>query len=372
MQKPITTDPKWHGDTYSALERFLLPAMKDERDMIFVRTAAQITLTVWPIVLLLFLSPGWVVGLAALPYLAFVFVGFGGRYGLMLHATGHRPTYKREWRFLDYYVPWVLGPLLGHTPTSFNAHHMFMHHAENNMLGDGSTTLPYTRDKFTHFLHYWARFFFLGYVHLGRYLWLRGRKKIFARFLLGELSWYALVAVALSLNWAAALLVFIVPMLLMRWLMMVGNFGQHSFVDVNDPDNPFRNSTNLINTRYNHMAYNDGYHIVHHLKPAMAWTEMPRYYEDHVQDFADQDSIVFDGLGNNMRVWWLLMTNNYEKLAHHLVDFKGRTIEERVAFLKSRVHGTIGEIPSFFRLETEGEMVAHARRQSLQEALEAS
>lgn len=351
MQKPIITDPKQADVRYNVLERLLLPIMKDERDMIFVRTSAWITLTVWPIVIALFLSPSWFVGLAAVPYLAFVFIGFGGRYGLMLHATGHRTTYKRGWSWLDGYVPWVLGPLLGHTPTSFAAHHMFMHHVEGNLPADVSSTLAYRRDDFLQFVHYWARFFFLGYVHLTRYLWLRGRTKVLVRFIVGELSWYAMVAAAAYVNWAAALVVFVIPMLLMRWLMMVGNFAQHAFVDVNDPANPFRNSTNLINARYNHKAYNDGYHIVHHIKPSLPWTEMPGYFEEHIEEFAKQGAIVFDGLGNNQRVWWLLMTKDYETLARHLVDFEGRTMEQRVAFLQSRVRGTIGERPGLFQIE---------------------
>lgn len=135
-----TTDPKWTSDTYNPVEKLFLRFMKDERDRIFIRTAAKITFTVWPMAIGLFLAPHWLVGLCAIPYLGFVFLFFGGRYGLMLHAGGHRPVFKRSYRWLDGYVPWILGPLLGHTPTSFSAHHMFMHHAEDNMLGDGSTT----------------------------------------------------------------------------------------------------------------------------------------------------------------------------------------------------------------------------------------
>lgn len=368
-----TTDPKWTGDEYNALERIFLPLMKDERDMIFLRTSAKITFTVWPMVILLFLSPGWLIGLLAVPYIAFVFVFFGGRYGLMLHAVGHRPVFKREYRWLGHYVPWVLGPLLGHTPTSFAAHHMFMHHAENNMLGDGSSTLPYERDRFLHFLHYWARFFFVGYLHLPRYLWLRGRRKIAIRFALGELSWMVgVAAAALFLNWAAALVVFVIPMLMMRWLMMCGNFAQHSFVDLDDPDNGFKNSTNLTNTRYNHKAYNDGYHIVHHIKPAMHWSDMARYYEDNVERFAEQDAIVFDGIRDNQSVWFLLMTHNYDKLANHLVDYKGRTHEEKVELLQSRVRRTRGSIPGFLKIESVADVARTKRGVSLDEALNAA
>ena len=109
---------------------------------------------------------------------------------------------------------------------------MQMHHAENNTDMDNSTTITYQRDKFSHFLHYWARFFFFGHVHLIRYLWLRNKTRTLRAFLFGEVVWLLIAGTALYINWAAALVAFIIPMLMMRWLMMAGNWGQHAFVDV--------------------------------------------------------------------------------------------------------------------------------------------
>ena len=365
------TDATWvKPATYGPFERVALRYLKDERDLIFVRTMAGATLTIMPMALVLFLSPPWLVGLLALPYVGWVFLAYAARYGLMLHANGHRPIFKREYRWMSGYVPWVLGPFFGHTPTSFSAHHMWMHHAENNMEGDGSSTLAYRRDSFLHFLHYWARFFFLGYVHLSRYLVLRGRYKTAWRFFVGESFWYVLAAVALWLNWAAALVVFIGPFLLMRWLLMAGNFAQHAFVDVDDPDNPYRNSNCLINARYNHKAYNDGYHIVHHIRPGMHWSEMPQWFLDHYDRFVEQDAVVFDGLGDNQQVFWLLMTRRYDTLAEHLVDFRGRTHEQKVEMLKSRVQRRRGTMPRFFHLETRVE-ASNSRRMTEPELVEA-
>jgi fatty acid desaturase len=341
---PQTTDPVV-ADTIpnNPFERWGLGLLKDPRDLIFLRAMAKISAIVLPLATLLFMSPPWVVALAAFPYIGYVFLNFGGRFGLMLHANGHRPIFKRKYSFLSHYVPFVLGPFLGHTPTSFAAHHMQMHHAENNMHEDNSTTLTYRRDSFTQFLHYWARFFFFGHIHLMRYLWLRGKKKTFRSFVFGEFVWFAVAGIALSINWAAALVVFILPMLMMRWLMMAGNWAQHSFVDVDDPNNSYRNSTILMNSSYNHKSYNDGYHIIHHLQPGLHWSEMAQYFQDNPEEFAEQDSLVFDGIQDNQAVWFLLMSGNYDKLAKHLVNFRGRTHEELVTLLKERVQRTQGE-----------------------------
>lgn len=366
MPSIATTDPKWvPRPRHSPIERIFLPLMRDERDLIFIRRSALMTAILLPMAMVIFLLPPKIIALLAVPYIGFVFLSFGGRFGLMLHAVGHRPIFKRKFRFVQNYIPWVLGPFLGHTPTSFAAHHMWMHHAENNMLGDGSSTLPYQRDRFSHFLHYFFRFFLMGPVHLSRYLSLRGRRRIATRFLLGEAAWYLMAAFALYLNWAAALLVFILPMLMMRWLMMAGNWGQHAFIDLADPDNGFKNSHNLTNTGYNHKAYNDGYHIVHHNKPGMHWTEMAKCYEDNVQDYIDADSVVFDGLADNQAVWFALMTKNYDKLANHLVNFHDRSHEEKIAFLQKRVRETSGEIPSLWKIESAANVEATARRTSI-------
>jgi fatty acid desaturase len=186
-----------------------------------------------------------------------------------------------------------------------------------------------------------------------RYLRLRGRAKLYRSFLLGEISWVLAAAALLYFDWAAGLVVLVVPLCLLRWFMMCGNFAQHAFVDIDDAANPYRNSTCLINVRYNHKCYNDGYHIVHHIKPGLHWLEMPEWFEEHIEEFARQDAIVFDGLGNNQRVWWLLMSGQYDVLAQHMMNFRDRTLEERVQFLKDRVQRRRGELKSFFAQEPE-------------------
>ncbi|HHO53460.1 MAG TPA: fatty acid desaturase [Deltaproteobacteria bacterium] len=334
-----TTDPRWvppEGD--SALRRFFLPMMRDERDLIFVQRASLFSITVVPAGVGMFLLPSWAVALLAVPYLATVFLYWGGRYTLMLHAICHRPLFHSRHALWNRWIPWLLGPFMGHTPAAFYVHHIGMHHPENNLPADLSCTLPYKRDDLGHWLHYWARFFWFGYLHLPRYLLLRKRWKLLRWLVSSELSWGVGVAALLWLNWPAALVVFVLPYCIMRVAMMCGNFAQHAFVDVEDPDNAYRNSTCITNSRYNHLCYNDGYHIVHHLKPSLHWSELAQWYDDNRAEFAKNDAIVFDGIQNNQQIWFLLMTRNYRRLAENMVDFCGRSVEERIAMLKERVH----------------------------------
>jgi fatty acid desaturase len=336
-----TTDPHWvpHGEL-SAADRFFLARIRNERDLIFPRNALRISLIIPPLALLIFLVPSWLSFVLALPYIAFVFTQFTGRYVLMLHATCHRPLFKREYNAWNKWIPWVLGPFFGLTPTSFFAHHVGMHHPENNLEHDLSSTMGYKRDDFGHFLHYWARFFFTNYFHLPRYFLQRNRRQLAQDFVLGELSWMVGATALMFVDWAGTLVVFVLPLLLIRFLMMCGNWGQHAFVDVNDAGNAYRNSTCLTNTRYNHKAYNDGYHIVHHIKPNLHWAEMAEWYEQNIAEFGRNDAIVFSGIADNQAVFWNLMRGRYEHLARHLVDLPGapvRTLDEKVAWLKQRV-----------------------------------
>ena len=64
-------------------------------------------------------------------------------------------------------------------------------------------------------------------------------------------------------NARAVLVVFVVPFVRSRFLMMAGSLGPHAFVDRAAPENCYRNSISCINTGYNARCFNDGYHIGH-------------------------------------------------------------------------------------------------------------
>lgn len=346
MSTPLViTDPTSVDTTpRNALERWFAARIRDPRDLYMVRLLAVLSVgTMVPAAL--FYSgvlPIW----AGFLWIPVLFITMVGRFTLLLHAVCHRAVFKREHRWMERYVPWVLGPFFGQTPMSFYVHHMGMHHPENNLDHDLSTTLPYRRDSKRAFAHYWARFFFFGWAHTLRYLSVRGRSKLFYTFVRGELAWLTAMAVLLYVNPGATLVVFLVPFVLIRFLMMAGNWGQHAFVDVDDPGNCYRNSINIINSSYNRTCFNDGYHIVHHIKPALHWTEMPVWFQDNLDQFGANDAVVFDGIGDNTAVWFWLMLGNYGKLADHLVQLPGapvRTRDEKIAFLQQRVLAPLGE-----------------------------
>jgi hypothetical protein len=347
MGLPQVTDPRHDVmATPNALQRFGLSLINDERDYPFLVLGAQISLVMIPLAAVLFvphvfrwwLAPG---------YFAVLFLGFFDRYTLMLHNTSHRVLFKPKYRFLNNYIPWVLGPLMGQSPEGYFGHHMGMHHPENNLEDDLSTTMPYERHRFVHFLHYWFVFMTTSLVKLTSYLATHKRRKLAYKAFIGELLFYAVGITGLILAPGPTLTVFIAPYLAARFLMMWGNWGQHAFIDSPRPENCYVNSITCINTRYNRRCFNDGYHIGHHIKANRHWTEMPEDLEKNIALYAKEGAIVFDGI-DFFQVSLYLFLGRWSWLASHYVelDAKGRTKDEIIAFLKSRTKPIVRDLPT--------------------------
>ncbi|HWY11138.1 MAG TPA: fatty acid desaturase [Bacteroidia bacterium] len=331
------TDPVYkEKSSYNFIERFFISLLIDKRDFTFIKLCGLIFITTIPFAVYLFI-PGNLNWWLVLIYYAFNFGVLTGSFILMLHLTSHRPLFKMKYSFLNNIIPWVIGPFFGETPESYFAHHLGMHHAEDNMPSDLSSTMKYQRDSFGDFMKYYFDFIVYGLYDLAVYLKIKKRTKIRKNFLLGEFSFWIIAIALIFFNFKASLFVFIIPVFVVRFLMMAGNWGQHAFIDRNDPKNNYTNSINCINVRYNHTCFNDGYHIVHHLKPAMHWLELPEEFLKNIDKYCTENAIIFQGI-DFFQVWFLLMTKQYNTLVKKMVivDPDITTKEQAIALLKER------------------------------------
>ena len=336
----VITDPIFTPrDKYSAINRFFLSLINDERDLPFVHLTLKLTFIMIPVGLsLFFIKIDWLWYLMAIAFFYMNNFIFKGSFGLMLHCTSHRKWFKREYEFMNHYLPWVVGPFFGQTPETYYTHHIHMHHAENNLDEDISTTMFYQRDSFKDWFAYFVNFFFQGLMQLIEYFKMRNRSKLARRALRGEVCYILMVIILSFINFWATFNLFILTFLISRFIMMLGNFTQHAFVDQDDPANPYKNSITCINVKYNHKAWNDGYHISHHIKPHMHWTEHPVYFKKTLEDYKKHKAIIFDGI-DFLPTFFYLMTRNYEKLADHIVNLDGEMFtsrEDAIAHMKSR------------------------------------
>lgn len=335
------TDPTYRPPTdFNWYEKFWLKYMLDKRDLPFIRLLTIIHLLVFPIAILLFtpLLKGWVWWVVAIAYFYVAQFYFKGRFGLMFHCLCHRKTFKPAYQqSIHSYITWIVCPLFGHAPEGYFSHHMGMHHVENNNDEDASSTMHYQRDSFRSFLAYFFNFLFLGVKQTFDYLFARKRKKLYMRLTLGEGVFICFCIILCFLNLKAALMVFVIPFFFARFVMMLGNWTQHSFIDSTDPENIYTNSINCINTVYNHTCWNDGYHIIHHLRPGMHYTDMPNEFLKRKDEFAERKAIVFDGI-HYLHIFFFLMTKQYNKLADNLVNLNSTftSREQAINLMRSR------------------------------------
>ena len=328
-------DPRVASSPWYA--RWAAPLLNDPRDVVMVALMMQCGLLAVAGVGLYFSGPyfWWLVPV----YGVALFAGLVDRFTLMLHCTSHRQLFKPRHAMANQIIPWVLSPFLGQTPETYFAHHMGMHHVEENLPDDLSSTMRFRRDRLGDWLQYWGRFMTVGVVDLTRYFSRRGKRKLLRRIVLGEGIYWTSVIVLLFVNPAATFVVFLLPLLVMRTMMMAGNWAQHAFLCAEQPENPLRASITCVGTRYNRRCFNDGYHAVHHVVPRCHWTEHPAEFERNLAEYVRNDAVVFEGV-DFFQVWFLLMTGNWPRLARAFVRLPGapaRTDAEVVAFLRSRV-----------------------------------
>lgn len=146
----------------------------------------------------------------------------------------------------DNIFPYITDPLMGHTWNSYFYHHVKHHHVEGNGPDDLSSTIRYQRDDLFNFLCYTGRFYFLIWFDLPMYF-LRKNKPLFAaKAAFWEISNYVFISTLLYLNPKATVFVLLLPLLALRVGLMVGNWGQHAFVDDDEPDSDYRSSITLI------------------------------------------------------------------------------------------------------------------------------
>jgi hypothetical protein len=339
MSAPTVTDPMAvpvYRD--SALSRWCKRSLYDSRDEVFVRLTLKMVALFSALMVALAWKFSWPL---ALVY-GVAWAWFAPPVILMLHNTMHRPFIKKP-RWLDRVHPYVMSFLFG-IPTGYMEHHVGMHHVENNVAEDLSATYRYKRDSFLHFLAYFFRFFFLDEVRLPSYLARHKRGNMARREIIGELTHLTVTGLMLWWNWRFGLVCFALPLVTVRFMMMVGNWGQHAFIDPTRPEDSWVNSITCINSGYNKRCFNDGYHIGHHLKMNRHWAEMPKDFLDTAERAAKEGSIVFEGV-DFFLVSVLLWTRQYKFLAKRFVRLGREMTDEQVeALLRSRTLPIRGEV----------------------------
>ncbi len=316
---------------------------QQEQNIYILLVMINILLTSLPMILGLYLLEGWLNGfwIAALGagYFYFHITTYARSFILALHYSTHTPIFNKKWRFLKHVNTSFLCALFGIPPWMYYAHHIAMHHSENNTMPyDLSSTMPYQRDSKWHHFLYMLRFAIAIWVELPYVLFRKQNYQVMARCIVGEGLFFTMIAILFFYRPIATTFVFLLPVAVISFALMQGNWKQHIFVDPDDPTNTYKSTFTCINTPTNAGNFNDGYHIEHHENPAMPWYRLPEYFHSKLPEYAKHDGFVFTGIGS-MAVGRLVLNKDLDTLADHYLNVgqKQRTKAELIAEFKRRL-----------------------------------
>jgi fatty acid desaturase len=335
---PKIHDPVFTPKPLKTFDKFILRFIRDERDLPFIYLIIKISFVLLPLAFLIYMPfiTGWAWWFLVILFQVFNTI-YRAPFGLMMHAISHRKLFKKKHENLIYYITWFIGPFIGHTPETYFSHHIGMHHPEGNMPDDDSSTMYYQRDSLRSFGLYVIKFVFTGLHGLITYLRSKKRNKLANKALTGELAFFTFCIIMCFINWQATVAVFIFTFALSRVLMMLGNWVQHAFVDPLNPEDPYKSCITCLNIRFNHIAWNDGYHTSHHALQTLHYTEHPHAFLNDLDNYAKNKAVVFTGL-DYLGIFVNLMRKRYDVLASHFVNINDTFAndEEIVQLLRSR------------------------------------
>ncbi|MGV0760609.1 fatty acid desaturase [Tistrella mobilis] len=105
----------------------------------------------------------------------------------------------------------------------------------------------------------------------------RGKKTLRRTFLIYAAICAVLLAAVVIYDPLAATIVFLVPMLMMIYVLKYAAYAHHSGLPIGDDYTASRTNTGRF---YNWLTWNAGYHAAHHFRQALHWSQLPAYHAE--------------------------------------------------------------------------------------------
>lgn len=321
------------------IERLGQKVLRDSRDTPALRLMVSLTLTVVPIFAIQLFLERPRLWLVIAFYLSLCGLKFqrSVRMFSAKHLEAHRPHgyFSEKYdKVFGRYVEFFLGYFYGDLPELGRTVHVRLHHRENGGYDDNASTMDYDRTSPLHFLWYlsdniWTTLGFTPYFHFKA----RGDEKNRSRMFWGMARYSVYFAAVFIYDWRIGILYVLVPLLSMNFIMAITSWVQHAFCDPEDPEDYFAHTVTIVD-EVNFM--NEGYHLCHHHRSGLHWTEMPAHLERIRDKMKESGSLVFRDLNFMELFVELTLLRRMNVLAEKLVPWEPMNHEERLALLAQR------------------------------------
>ncbi len=338
--RPLRNAYEFLSRTYDGiLDRLGHKVLRDSRDTPALRLMVSLSLTAVPILVIQLVL--------GKPRLLLVIAFYLSLYGLKfqrfvrMFSASHLEAHRRQGFFSEKYdsvfgryLEFFLGYLYGNIPELGRTAHVCLHHRENSGPDDTRKTMGYDRTSRLDFLWYlsdniWTVLGLAPYA----YFKAHGDEKNRRRMLWGMARFYAYFGAVFIYDWRIGTMFVLVPLLCMNFINAITAWVQHAFCDPQRPEDYFANSVTLV---HEVDFMNEGYHLCHHHRASLHWTEMPVHFERIRDRMREAGSLVFRDLDFMGLFLELTLFRRMDVLAEKLVPWEPMNHEQRLALLAMR------------------------------------
>jgi len=259
----------------------------------------------------------------------------------LCHKEGHAKKvgmFKSEYQaYLGSAWNWWIGFFFGVMPSTFAYGHSVNHHKYDNDEEDTVTTWDQPRDNFLHWVAFLPRWYAYHFnISVFIQFMIEGDRKLALKMVWGTGAYASILLVLYKVHPLFCLCYFVYPILEASLLLSAINWAWHCFVDP-DADNMYAYSVTIFGGRPETNILNEDYHVVHHQYPGAHWTEHPRLFEKHKEEYKANQATIFNDV-HAIEIFFLAILKQYNVFAEKFVDMSNEmTMAQKEQLIKTRL-----------------------------------